>query len=78
MGAIQLADLTVLADDDLYSLFAIADQVNDKPLATACDQEITRRAGQHSPTVTHEVPAGLAKWLPRAFWHQKPEGEGRG
>lgn len=63
-----------LADQDLYDLFASADEHQDERLCQLCIDEITRRC-QLSPTVEHEVPA-LLGWLPKGIWHTKPGGGG--
>lgn len=68
-------DARTLADDDLYELFAYADEHGDRVTALACNREITNRC-RGIVTVTN-VPGWLL-WLPRSFWHTKPVGEGRG
>ena len=77
MGAIQLEGLELLADDELYTRFALADDNHEGEVARAAMIEILRRAELPVNTV-HNVPKSLARWLPRVFWHQRPEGEGRG
>ncbi len=69
-------DVRSLSDDRLYDLFAAADDNGDEQLCQLCIDEIVRRCNL-SPAVVHEVPAPLLR-LPKAFWHTKPEGEGRG
>jgi hypothetical protein len=67
-------DLATMTDDELYLAFEVADEEGASLLATAIADEIQRRA---RITTVHEVPRWL-QWLPRAFWHTKPEGEGSG
>lgn len=63
-------DIRSLDDDDLYTLFAWADEHDDGSTALQCNREITRRCqGVHT---IHHVPGWLL-WLPKAFWHAKPD-----
>jgi hypothetical protein len=69
-------DVRNMSDDDLYELFAAADDHNDAELAGMCAAEIQRRAAGPCPT-THSLPKWLL-WLPKGMWHTKPGGGGEG
>lgn len=80
MGATLHVELETLSDDDLNELWVIAGQGEDRASYLAVWEEVRRRAELPAETI-HEVPAWLARLLPRAMWHQKPtkpEGEGGG
>jgi hypothetical protein len=67
-------DLSKISLYGLSKVVEAAHYLGDSQLETQAVAEIDRRLPLPSPT-THDVPEGFA-WLPRAFWHTKPVGEG--
>lgn len=68
--------IRTLSDDDVYELWADADDQHNPEIATAAQAEIVRRCNRPAPT-SHNVPKWLT-WLPRGMWHTKPSGGGEG
>jgi hypothetical protein len=74
MDSHDYTDLRTLSDQDLYTLFANADDDDDHEAALSASLEIARRC-KMPVQVTHSVPKWLL-WLPRGIWHTKPSGGG--
>ncbi len=77
MGAILQVDLETISDDDLNQLWVMTGLGPDRAAYLAVWAEVKRRAELPAETI-HELPALLAKVLPRAMWHQKPRDTGGG